>query len=326
MTHNDNMALHGDDLVRALIVNRLPALRPLERRMLFDALPVVDDYRTITIARIERIVRRRLRPRSFERDNILRTADHDHHYLRLNGIRVVIAEQTPFLLQQIADPPFVLFARGRLSAAEDMILAVVGTRRPSAAAVQASATIGRQIAEQHMSLVSGLAKGVDRAVMQAAAATGGRVIAVLGNGIDHIYPSQNRRLAHDIMDSGGAIVSEYSPGVEPMKHHFPARNRIISGLSRAVLVIEAPHKSGALITAQYALEQGRDLFVHAVSVDSGNGKGSNALIDDGAAVIRSIDRLRSLWGYVGMDDYLGEPAPVYHAAALCRRSAYGGGQ
>lgn len=304
--------MNSDQLLRALIVNRLPALRALEKRTLFDAPVTVDEYRTITLPKIESIVNRRLRPRSFDTKAILFLAHQDYRCLHMRSIRAILVERMPFLLQNIFDPPFLLFVRGNLAIAEEKVLAVVGTRGPSAAAARAAFAIGRDIAEERLVLVSGLAKGVDGMVMGATVDGGGRVIAVLGNGIDYIYPRQHRRLAERILEHDGVILSEYPPGVEPMRHHFPSRNRIISALARAVLVIEAPRRSGALITARSALDQGRDLFVHAVSTEGTHASaGSRALIADGAPVISSIRQLRSLWGYTGMDDMVREPLSAY---------------
>lgn len=325
--------MNNDQLLAALIINRLPALRVLERRRLFDAALTPDQYRSITIAQIAEIINRRLRPRTFNRAEILLLAERDYYYLRTNSIKAILIEQMPFLLQQISDPPFLLFVRGVLSSADEKMLAVVGTRRPSPAATQASFAIGGEMASEGLTLVSGLARGVDGAAMNGAVHGGGRVIAVLGNGIDYIYPRQHKRLAGRILEQGGAIVSEYSPGAEPLRYHFPARNRIISALSRAVLLMEAPQRSGSLITIEYALEQGRDLFVHAVSADQGASTiaaGSNALIADGAEVISSVRQLRPLWGYVDTDEHVCDDSVLrycgrvikYHVDLLCQRSIY----
>lgn len=325
--------MNDSQLLTALIINRLPSLRATERRILFDAALTPDQYRRVTITQIAEIVGRRLRPRAFDRAEILLLAERDYRYLQMSNIKAMLVEQMPFLLQKISDPPFLLFVRGTLFSADEKMLAVVGTRRPSAAAVRAAFAVGAEMASEGLTLVSGLARGVDGSAMNGAVRDGGRVVAVLGNGIDHIYPRQHQQLAGRILEQGGAIVSEYSPGTEPLRYHFPARNRIISALSRAVLLIEAPQRSGALITAEYALEQGRDLFVHAVTVDQGataTTAGGNALIANGARVISSVRQLHSLWGCFGIEEIpCNESVPhyygrsiKYHVDLLCQRPIY----
>jgi len=191
----------------------------------------------------------------------------------------------PKLLNSLYQPPFLLYSKG-LASTEELSLAVVGARKFS--------SYGRQVVEQlvgevakNMTIVSGLALGIDALAHQAAINNGGRTIAVLGSGLDKqsIYPSSNRYLAEKIVASGGQLLSEFPPGTPPLKHHFPLRNRIISGLSRATLVIEAAIKSGSLITAYQALEQGREVFAVPGSIYSPLSEGTNQLIKQGATAI-----------------------------------------
>lgn len=331
------MVLSDSRLLIALIINRLPSLRVVERRKLFDAALTFEQYTQITIPQIGEIVGRRLHPRSFDRKKILLLAERDYNYLQVNDIKMVLFEQMPSFVQQIADPPFLLFVRGKLPLSKKKSLAVVGTRRPSAVAARASFMVGSEIADEGITLVSGLAFGVDANVMKGATRSAGRVVAVLGNGIDYIYPAQHKNIARKILEHDGAIVSEYSPGMNPLRHHFPARNRIISALSRATLLIEAPQRSGALITTEYALQQGRDLFVHAVSLDphtSVAAEGGRALIADGVKVMHSVKQLRSLWGYTHLSEdvcdtstsYCGSRSIKRHVDRISCRLIYGGCQ
>lgn len=151
--------------------------------------------------------------------------------------------------------------------------------------------LGAELAEKSIPVVSGLALGIDSAVHHGVVKRNGCTVAVLGNGIDSIYPSQNRKLAGEILDNNGIIISEFPPGTPPLKYNFPKRNRIISGLSRAIVVVEAPEKSGALITADYALEQGRELFIHSCCLQSIRGQGSFRLSLDGAGILESAEDL-----------------------------------
>lgn len=190
----------------------------------------------------------------------------------------------PPLLKEIYDPPAALFVRGSWPAVALPFLSVVGSRQATAYAERASEMIVGPLARAGLVIVSGLALGADSLAHQAALAAGGRTIAVLGSGVNdqHIFPSSNRWLAREIMENRGAIISEYPPGTEPQKINFPIRNRIIAGISRGTLVVEAGIKSGALITARAALENGRELFAVPGPFHSPLSQGTNNLIKAGA--------------------------------------------
>ena len=288
--------MNSTQLLKALIINRLPAVRPVEKRTLFDSSLTIDDYRSVTIPQIETIIGRKLRTQTVDHNKILPMARQDYSYLQANSISTALKEDMPLLFQQIKNPPFLLFLRGEMSALKNTLLAVVGTRHPSEAAIKSARITGYEIAESNMTLVSGLAKGIDSVVMNAAVQKHDAVIAILGNGIDYIYPGQNQLLAERIIENGGIILSEYSPGIAPMRHHFPARNRIISALCQGVLIIEAPKNSGALITIDFAREQGRNIFVHKVSVGNNDAEGTNKLIAEGVPSISSVHEIHSQLG------------------------------
>lgn len=204
---------------------------------------------------------------------------------------VTIAEPTyPALLKEIADPPHVLFVRGTLLAEERVgALGVVGTRKISPYGQSVLPPIIAECVGAGLTIVSGLAIGIDTCAHTTTIAHNGRTIAVIGSGIDRasIYPWQNVRLADAIVAHGGAIVSEYPPGTKPIAHHFPARNRIISGLSLGTLVCEAPKKSGALITAYAALDQNREVLVIPGAINHPNSWGPNDLLKRGAIPVMS---------------------------------------
>jgi len=188
----------------------------------------------------------------------------------------------PTRLKNIADPPLVLYCKGVLpDLNEQPVIAVVGTRKFSAYGISAAKRMGYQIARCGAVVVSGAAKGIDSAAMTGALTGGGTVIGVLGCGVDVVYPASNHSLYQDVQLQG-CLVSEFPPGTPPLKWNFPKRNRIISGLSCGVLVVEAPENSGALITARRAAEQGRDVFVVPGNIDMPSFMGSNALLRDGA--------------------------------------------
>ncbi len=187
----------------------------------------------------------------------------------------------PPLLKEIYDPPFILFYRGILPENYERTVGVVGTRYPSGAALSAAFDIGFGFGVNGVRVVSGLALGIDRHAHIGNMAAEMPAIAVLGNGIDEIYPYANRKLAYQMLSDGGVIFSELGPGVKPAKFTFPQRNRIISGLSAAVVVVQAPKRSGALITADFAAEQGRELYVHDAGLPFPQGAGGLALVEQG---------------------------------------------
>jgi DNA processing protein len=200
----------------------------------------------------------------------------------------------PALLREVVLPPPVLYLRGALAASDEWAVAIVGTRRASAYGRQVTERIAGELAAQGITIVSGLARGIDTVAHTAALAAGGRTIAVLGCGPDLVYPPENAKLAARIVESG-CILTEFAPGTQPEAGNFPARNRLISGLGLAVLVTEAPEGSGALITTRYAAEQGRDVLAVPGNVTSRGSRGANKLIQDGARlVLETTDVLAEL--------------------------------
>lgn len=199
-------------------------------------------------------------------------------------------EDYPNRLQKIATPPPVLYARGELLDKDQWSIAVVGTRRVTAYGQQVTEDVAAFLARSGVTVVSGLASGVDTIAHRAALAAGGRTIAVLGSGVDVIYPPENRNLAKEILPHG-ALISDYPPGTPPEAGNFPPRNRIISGLSIAVVVVEAGTRSGALITANFAAEQGREVFAVPGKIYAPQSKGPNRLLRDGAHPLLSPEDL-----------------------------------
>jgi len=203
----------------------------------------------------------------------------------------------PGRLKNIYDPPCLLYVKGRLPLFdEEAAVAVVGTRKCTPYGIACAEKLSYGLASGGAVVVSGLAKGIDTAALRGALRAGGMAVGVVGNGLDVCYPRENRYLYEDVA-SAGVLLSEYPPGTEPAASHFPVRNRILSGLSLATLVVEAPERSGALITAETALEQGRDVFVVPGPIDAVNSVGCNRLLQQGAGVaIDAWDILREYQG------------------------------
>ena len=280
-----------------LVICRIPGLRGEEKIELGKQFDKVEDFSLLSRCDIENILGHPLRGKSWTMSQIRVLAEKDVIASQRGGIcHVSWREETyPPLLREIADPPAVLFYRGILPDPEKPLVAVVGTRKPTPQGGARAFALGRELGEANIPAVSGLALGIDSFAHRGNIEGRSQTIAVLGSGPDEVYPSSNRNLARRILETGGLILSEYPPGTGVKKWHFPARNRIISGLSRGTVIVEAPEKSGALITAGFALEQGRDLWVDKAGVASMRGGGTARLAEDGAVVISSARDILLEW-------------------------------
>ena len=194
----------------------------------------------------------------------------------------------PPMLAEIPGPPLLLYVNGRIDALHLPSLAIVGSRNPTAGGIRNAERFAAHLASRGFSIVSGLAQGIDAAAHRGALSAGGSTVAFLGTGIDRVYPAANRDLAHDIA-AHGALVTEYAPGTPPQRWHFPERNRLISGLSLGTLVVEAARRSGSLITARLAAEQGREVFALPGSIHNALARGCHRLIRDGAKLVETAD-------------------------------------
>lgn len=244
--------------------------------------------------------------------------------IRAFAIDILLPADAPYpaLLREISDPPQALFCRGDLSALRKP-LAVVGTRKMSFYGKQATEKIVPPLASGGISIVSGLALGIDTAAHIAALRAGGHTVAVLGSGLDDpsIYPGTNRMLAKEIIAAGGALISEFPPGAPSLKHHFPIRNRIIAGMSLGTLVVEADIDSGSLITARSALDENRDVFAVPGDIFRSSSRGGNNLIKMGAQAVDSAEEIAAVLGIKIMDEQSRLPAipesPEEAALLLC---------
>lgn len=198
-------------------------------------------------------------------------------------------ETIPKILSEISSPPRQIFSKGRPLEKDFSGVAVVGTRKATPSGISLAGSIGRDLALTGLPVISGLALGIDTAAHEGALSAGGRTVAVLGNSTDIVYPPENKNLFDRIISSGGSIVSEYEKETGPAKYRFLERNRLISGLSVAVIVIEAPLRSGAINTAGHAADFGRDVFVFPGPANHPNYVGSHKLIRDGARLVSSME-------------------------------------
>ncbi|MDR2543400.1 MAG: DNA-processing protein DprA [Treponema sp.] len=285
-----------------LVISLLPDIKLTEKITLLNKFESLDHLFVQSKRDIEIILNRQL-IRFWDITEIRDRADRIDTICRMRFINWVSWNDVlyPPLLREIFDPPSVIFYRGKLPNPEKSLLGIVGTRNPSPEAAEQVYKIAGNLSRLGFSVVSGLALGIDAMAHRGNLVGSAPAYAVLGSGIDEVYPSSNKPLAKRILDSDGAIISEYPPGVKPAKWTFPARNRIIAGLSRSVVISEAPFKSGALITAAFALEQGRDLWVTSEGLsDSSKAsrfdkRGTEKLVSDGAEIIYSASDVLEKW-------------------------------
>jgi DNA processing protein len=287
----DDLPMPGDDLSNPdlpywLALNRVKGIGPARFRLLLDAFGSAAEVWSGSPSGWQAAGLDARTTAAFEqqRPTIVPEAELERLIrLRVRALRF-IDPGYPKLLSEIPLPPAVLYVRGEMMAEDEWALAVVGTRRASAYGRQMTEQLVSALAAQRITIISGLARGIDTHAHVAALNAGGRTIAVLGCGPDLVYPPENARLAARMIENG-AVVTEFAPGVQPEASNFPARNRLISGLSLGVLVTEAPEDSGALITTRFAAEQGRDVFAVPGNATSRGSVGCNRLIQDGAKLV-----------------------------------------
>ncbi len=259
------------------------------------------------LSEISGIGRKIAREISSARSESAERAEEELELAREHGVSVLTLddEDYPRALHTIYDPPLVLYVKGEITKRDGLACAIVGTRRASYYGRSQAERISGHLAGLGFTIVSGLARGIDSAAHRGALAAGGRTIAVLGNGLAKIYPPENTDLAGEIALSG-AVVSEFPMATEPFRDNFPRRNRVISGLSMGVLVVEGNRRSGSMITAKFANEQGREVFALPGKVDSPIARGPHALIKDGAKLVE------------GPEDILDEIGPSADVLDLAR--------
>ena len=292
------------------MVGRFPALRALDRLRLLLVAPRSVDLLQLSQYDLEQTIGRPLRktrwsPRDLEREAIrdLRWLNQEERHLLWIGDR-----RYPASLRRVHDAPPVLYAWGGntrifddlgLSSTRGSAVAMVGTRRPDGDGEVAALQLGAAAAGVGYPLISGLALGIDAAIHRGAVAAGyaDRAVAVLGSGIDSVFPRSNRGLAASILDDGGLIVSEYPPGTAPAKYQYPARNRIIAGMAECLVLFQAPERSGALMTVDYALDIGMPVAVHSSGASWAGGR---SILQQGAPRVETVDDLESLMRSSGL--------------------------
>ena len=223
--------------------------------------------------------------------SLLEKTEKHIEYMIKNEIDIISIydKEYPQILREIYSPPISLYIKGNKNILNSYKIAIIGSRKPSEYGKKATEYFSYNLAKNNITIVSGLARGIDSISHLGAIASKGKTIAVVGNGLDIVYPKENEILEEEIVNKDGCIISEYSIGTKPEKMNFPARNRIISGISNSVLVVEAKRKSGTLITVDFALEQGREVYAVPGNINSENSLGTNDLIKQGAKLVNCFE-------------------------------------
>ncbi|MBN1520819.1 MAG: DNA-processing protein DprA [Spirochaetales bacterium] len=290
-----------ESLLCLLALARSPCMNARERSLVADVAGDARGLQGLGRSDLERLCGRTLRTDAWRPELMVYEARRDLDWMKAAGVRASAYGDSdyPPALRETARPPFLLFVRGRLPDPNRPAVAMVGTRYPTGRGLEAARRLAREAAEAGVTVVSGLARGIDAAAHRGCMEGGAPTFAVLGRGLDRVYPLSNKDLAAKMLASGGGLLSEYPPGTAPARWTFPERNRIIAGLCRSTLVVEAPKGSGALITADYALEEGRDVYIAADAAGGQRSEGSDALEADGALPVSCFKDVAADWAGAG---------------------------
>jgi DNA processing protein len=287
---------------------------------------VFDSARAVFSASVQELMERagfsEPLAKAIKDDSLLRKGEMELKRIRRAGITALSLKNPdyPKSLSVISDPPPLLYVKGEILPSDHQAIAIVGSRKASSYGIRTAERMACELSAHGFTIVSGMARGVDSAAHSGALSGGGRTLAVLGCGLDILYPRENAKLREEIFQNG-AVISEFSLGTPPLSTNFPHRNRIISGLSLGTLVVEAAERSGSLITAQCALEQGREVFAIPGNLGATNSQGTNRLIKAGAKLVEGIeDILEELKPQLGR-----EHLPLPQRRQSSASSASGGG-
>ena len=291
-TFNDNNdAQPNDALIDSLRLSLISGVGPLTRRALLErfgsptAVLAAAPSSLLEVPGVGRVLMNKIVAAKDEVD-----PHREIELCRAGGVTILLDTDDgyPRMLREIHDPPSVLFVRGAILPEDAMSISIVGTRHASRYGLEQAERLAESLARAGLTIVSGMARGIDAAAHRGAMKAGGRTLAVLGGGVLNVFPPEHKGLAEEIV-ACGAVMSEAPPLFAPLSGSFPQRNRIISGLSLGTIVVEAPERSGALITARLAMEQNREIFAVPGRVDSRTARGCHALIRDGAKLVESAD-------------------------------------
>lgn len=297
-------AVLGSDLVDPILplaLARMDFLRSHEKLLVAGTAASREGLCSLTSNDVQALIMRSFSVECWKPALYWERATKDAEYFSRRGIVFIAITDSayPPQLREVYRPPFGFYLRGRLPDPSKPAVGIVGTRVPTGRALGAAFALASELSEKGICVISGLARGVDAAAHRGALKGSGKTLAVLPGGIEAIYPPLNKPLAASILEAGGGLVTEYPPSTQIQRYRFPERNRIIAGLSRSCIVVEAPEGSGALITADHALTEGRDVFVHGACVGGTRNAGGDALASQGAVIVNNAEDVFSEWSASG---------------------------
>lgn len=308
----------SESLVAAVLLSLIPGVGPLTRKALLERFGTAEAVLAAPpseLRGVDGVGPKLVQKIALARQEIDVAAELE--ICRQNNVSILVDShpEFPALLRTIPDPPGVLFMRGNLLPCDALAVAIVGTRHATIYGKQQAERLAAGLSRAGFTIVSGLARGIDAAAHRGALAAGGRTIAVLGSGVLEVYPSEHKELAAEVAGHG-AVLSESPPMRAPFAGAFPQRNRIITGMSMGVIVVEAADRSGALISARHSMEQNREVFAVPGRVDSRTSRGCHRLIRDGAKLVESVDDVLEELGHLPQPAADRNGEPVHHAAEL----------
>ncbi|MFH1868785.1 MAG: DNA-processing protein DprA, partial [Candidatus Omnitrophota bacterium] len=281
-----------------ILLNMVRDLGCIRIKALLDAFKTPEAVFNVSVSELTRVKGiGRITAESIKNAKSVYDIDKEVRLIEKEGVQVkaIYEEDYPLNLKQIYAPPVLLYVKGKLDKADTEAVAIVGSRRCTQYGIRTAQRLAKELSSYGITVISGLARGIDTAAHKGSVSVNGKTIAVLGNGLSSVYPRENKELADQIVKNG-ALISEFPMDMPPCKENFPQRNRIISGLSKGVVVIEAAEKSGALITADFALNEGRDVFAVPGPAGQATSKGTNRLIKEGAKLIEDAKDILSDMG------------------------------
>lgn len=294
----------GSDLVDPILLlalARMDFLRSHEKLLLASAAGTREGLLALGANAAQALITRSLPAGCWKPASYWEIALGDADYFARRGIAFIAITDSayPPQLREVYRPPFGFYLRGRLPEPSRPAVAIVGTRAPTGRALSSAFALAFDLSAEGLCVISGLARGIDSAAHRGALRGRGKTLAVLPGGIEAIYPPSNKALAASILEAGGGLLTEYPPSSRIQRYKFPERNRIIAGLSRSCVIVEAPQGSGALITADHALTEGRDVFVHGACLGSARNAGGDALASQGAVIVNNAEDIFSEWAASG---------------------------
>ena len=276
------------------------SITPIEKKILFDNFLSSKKILELGRSTIKNILGRRWSGKKFLPEQLIEKAKNLFNFIEKTNIKILryTDEKYPKFLKEIPDHPFLIYYKGNIEYDCDKSIAIVGTREPDQRGITNTKIFTKKLVENGFTIISGLAKGIDTEAHKETLLNKGRTFAVLGCGIDRVYPALHKNIVRAIIDNNGCIISEYPPGTPPKKWYFPKRNRIIVGLAKGVLIIQSPKKSGSLISAFLSADYSRDLFVISPLKNNIKEEGNQMLINTGGIEVKKPEDILANWEYL----------------------------